>query len=248
MIALISPAKTLDFSSIDGNFNTPKMLAEIDILIQNLKQKSSEDIAKLMKLSEKLALLNYQRFQDFSLDFNKNNSKPAVFAFKGDVYTGIDIASFSNQDIDFIQNSLAILSGLYGLLKPFDLIQPYRLEMGTRLQIGEFKNLYQFWGDKISNEINKIESDVIINLASNEYFKAVDKKSLNAKIIDIDFKENKNGEYKIIGIYAKKARGLMVQFMVKNKIKNPEDLKQFNLENYQFSDELSNENHWVFIR
>lgn len=248
MLALISPAKTLDFSPIDGEFSTPQMLDDTFKLVENLKQKSVGEIQKLMKLSDKLAQLNYQRYQDFSKDFTTQNSKAAIFAFRGDVYTGLDADNLSSDDIDFATNHMRMLSGLYGLLKPLDLIQPYRLEMGTKLQVNEFKNLYQFWGSKISEEINKIERDFVINLASNEYFKAVDKKALKSQIINIDFKENKNGEYKIIGIYAKKARGLMLNFMLKNRFTNPQDLKKFTIDNYAFSQELSSQFHWVFTR
>ena len=248
MLALISPAKTLDFSKIDGDFTKPQMLDNSFKLIENLKNKSILEIQKLMKISEKLSILNYDRYQNFSKDFTSENSKAAIFAFKGDVYTGLNIESFDNEDIDFAKNSVRILSGLYGILKPLDLIQPYRLEMGTKLQVDNFKNLYQFWGDKISQEINKIESDFIINLASNEYFKAIDKKTLKAKIINMIFKETKNGEFKIIGIHAKKARGRMINFIVKNRINNPQDLQQFNLDGYNFKPELSDETNLVWIR
>lgn len=254
MIALISPAKTLDFSpvTISEEFSTPEFTHEIHTLIQELQTYSTEDIAKLMKLSDKLSELNYQRFQEFSATFSDENSRPALFAFKGDVYTGLEIESFDASDIDFAKNSVRMLSGLYGLLKPLDLIQPYRLEMGTTLAIQNnnqhHKNLYEFWGKKISEKLNEIEDNYIINLASNEYFKAVDTKTLQPQIIDINFKENKGGVYKIIGIYAKRARGKMVRFMIKNKITNPQGLKAFNLDNYQFNDELSSEYNWVFTR
>jgi cytoplasmic iron level regulating protein YaaA (DUF328/UPF0246 family) len=248
MIALISPAKTLDYSPISGEFSTPQMQNEIFKLVDNLKQKSASDIQKLMKLSDKLADLNYGRFQGFDKNFTEQNSKAAMFAFKGDVYTGLNANDFDNEDTKFAEKTLRMLSGLYGILKPLDLIQPYRLEMGTKLPVDNFKNLYEFWGKKISKKINEIENDFVINLASNEYFKAVDKKTLNAQIIDINFKENKNGEYKIVGIYAKKARGKMVRFMIKNRIKNPQDLQKFDIDNYQFNSELSSEFNWIWTR
>ena len=248
MLALISPAKTLDYSTIKGVFSAPKMQNEISQLIANLKTKSIEDIQKMMKLSDKLSVLNYERFQNFNETFTEQNSKAALFAFKGDVYTGLNADNFTTEDTQFAEKSMRMLSGLYGILKPLDLIQPYRLEMGTKLPIGDFKNLYEFWGSKISNEINKIEGNFLINLASNEYFKAVDKKTLNPQIIDINFKEHKNGEFKIIGIYAKKARGQMLNFLIKNRIQNPQDLKKFTANNYQFNPQLSSEYNWIFSR
>jgi cytoplasmic iron level regulating protein YaaA (DUF328/UPF0246 family) len=248
MLALISPAKTLDYSPIVGEFSKPQLLNNTFTLVENLKQKSVEDIQKLMKLSDKLSVLNYERYQEFSTDFNTNNSKAALFAFKGDVYTGLDADSFTNEDIQFATSCMRILSGLYGVLRPLDLIQPYRLEMGTKLPIGKSKNLYEFWGNAISENLNSIEQNYIINLASNEYFKAVNKKVLNAQIIDIDFKEYKNGTYKTIGIYAKKARGKMLRFLIQNRITLPQKLQQFNEDNYEFNQELSTEHHWVFTR
>jgi cytoplasmic iron level regulating protein YaaA (DUF328/UPF0246 family) len=217
-------------------------------LVENLKQKSVEDIQKLMKLSDKLSVLNYERYQEFSTDFNTHNSKAALFAFKGDVYTGLDADSFTNEDIQFATSCMRMLSGLYGVLRPLDLIQPYRLEMGTKLPVGKSKNLYEFWGNAISENLNSIEQNYIINLASNEYFKAVNKKVLNAQIIDIDFKEYKNNTYKTIGIYAKKARGKMLRFLIQNRITLPQKLQQFNEDNYEFNQELSTEHHWVFTR
>jgi cytoplasmic iron level regulating protein YaaA (DUF328/UPF0246 family) len=248
MLALISPAKTLDYSPIVGEFSKPQLLNNTFTLVENLKQKSVEDIQKLMKLSDKLSVLNYERYQEFSTDFNTNNSKAALFAFKGDVYTGLDADSFTNEDIQFATSCMRMLSGLYGVLRPLDLIQPYRLEMGTKLLVGKSKNLYEFWGNAISENLNSIEQNYIINLASNEYFKAVNKKVLNAQIIDIDFKEYKNGTYKTIGIYAKKARGKMLRFLIQNRITLPQKLQQFNEDNYEFNQELSTEHHWVFTR
>ncbi|MBT3744951.1 MAG: peroxide stress protein YaaA, partial [Candidatus Thioglobus sp.] len=188
------------------------------------------------------------RFQTFSTPFTLTNAKQALLAFKGDVYNGIDAPSLSSQDLDFAQSCVRMLSGLYGVIRPLDLIQPYRLEMGTRLENDKGKNLYEFWRDKISQILNEDESSVIINLASNEYFKGIDKKSLNAKIINIAFKELKGDTYKIIGIYAKRARGLMVNYMIKNRITKSDDLKNFNVEDYKFRQNMSDELTWVFTR
>jgi hypothetical protein len=201
-----------------------------------------------MSISDKLSKLNFDRFQTFSTPFTLTNAKQALLAFKGDVYNGIDAPNLSSQDLDFAQSCVRMLSGLYGVIRPLDLIQPYRLEMGTRLENDKGKNLYEFWGDQISQILNEDESSVIINLASNEYFKGIDKKSLNAKIINIAFKEFKGDTYKIIGIYAKRARGLMVNYMIKNRITKSDDLKNFNVEDYKFRQNMSDELTWVFTR
>ena len=249
MLSLISPAKTLDFNGINLNpYSIPQMLGETLELVKELRKYNISEIQSLMKVSPNIATLNFQRFIDFQDSFNQNNAKQAIFAFRGDVYTNLNIDSFGAKDIDFANNSVRILSGLYGVLKPLDLIQPYRLEMGTRLPINKHKNLYQFWGTKISNNLNSYKEEYIINLASNEYFKAVDKNTINAKIIDINFKENKNGTYKTIGVYAKKARGKMINFIIKNQVNNPNNLKEFNIDNYCFNQKLSSETQWIFTR
>ncbi|WP_428086569.1 peroxide stress protein YaaA [Candidatus Thioglobus sp.] len=249
MLAIISPSKTQNFSSPDiHDYSLTRQLDESKLLVDILKTKSQNELAKLMSISEKLAKLNYDRFQQFSLPFNFDNAKQALLAFKGDVYNGIDAPSLSKQDLTFAQDNLRMLSGLYGVIRPLDLIAPYRLEMGTKLANPKGKNLYQFWGDKISQVLNEDEPKVIINLASNEYFKAVDQKALKARIINIAFKELKNDQYKIIGIYAKRARGLMARFIIKNRINNPEDLKAFSLEGYRFKEQLSEQDAWVFTR
>jgi cytoplasmic iron level regulating protein YaaA (DUF328/UPF0246 family) len=250
MLALISPAKTLDFSKVDyANCTIPNLLDKSSELVKVLQVKSQVEIKNLMSLSDKLAELNYQRYQNFNPNFVLNdNAKQAIFAFKGDVYTGIDIKSFTGKQIEFLNDHLLILSGLYGTLKPFDLIMPYRLEMGTKLSVDKKKNLYEFWGNLISQEINKLEQNEVVNLASNEYFKAVNTKTLNARLITINFKEYRDGKYKTIGMFAKKARGKMVNFMAKNNISKAENLKNFNLNGYAFNQELSNQNTWVFSR
>ena len=249
MLAVISPSKTQDFSSSNVDvFTKMRQIEQSQILIDLLKTKTQGEIASLMSISDKLSKLNFDRFKTFSTPFTLNNAKQALLAFKGDVYNGIDAPSLSSQDLDFAQSCVRMLSGLYGVIRPLDLIQPYRLEMGTRLENDKGKNLYKFWSDKISQILNEDESSVIINLASNEYFKGIDKKSLNAKIINIAFKELKGDTYKIIGIYAKRARGLMVNYMIKNRLTKPESLKDFNVEGYQFRQDMSDELTWVFTR
>ncbi|SFV88357.1 UPF0246 protein YaaA [hydrothermal vent metagenome] len=249
MLAVISPSKTQDFNRIDlTTYTQTRQIKESEVLIEILKSKTQDDIAELMSISEKLAILNFERFQTFKTPFTLANAKQALLAFKGDVYTGIDAFSLDADDLAFAQTSLRMLSGLYGVVRPLDLIAPYRLEMGTRLKTTKGKNLYEFWGDKISKVLNKDESKTLINLASNEYFKGIDKQALNAKIINIAFKELKNDKYKIIGIYAKRARGLMVNYMIKNRLTTPESLKAFDSEGYQFKPELSDSTTWVFTR
>ncbi len=201
-----------------------------------------------MSLSSKLAQLNYNRYQEFSFQQNHNNANTAIYSFKGDVYDGFDVNSLSGQDIEYCQNHLRILSGLYGILKPLDLIQPYRLEMGTVIKIENYKNLYQFWADDIANEINKINDDIIVNLASEEYFRSVNKKILKAQLVTPVFKERKGKEYKIIMVYAKKARGMMANFIIKNKLTKLEELKNFSLAGYEYNPKLSKDNQLTFIR
>ncbi|HIM57978.1 MAG TPA: peroxide stress protein YaaA [Gammaproteobacteria bacterium] len=249
MLAVISPSKTQDFNPTQlGVFTQTRQMQHSQVLIDLLKSKTQDDIASLMSISDKLSKLNFDRFQTFSTPFSKANAKQALLAFKGDVYNSIDAPSLSLDDLEFAQGHLRMLSGLYGVIRPLDLIAPYRLEMGTKLANPKGKNLYEFWGDQISNVLNEDEADVIINLASNEYFKGIDKKALNAKIINIAFKERKNDAYKIIGIYAKRARGLMVNYLIKNRLTEPESLKAFNAEGYQFRQTLSDESTWVFTR
>ena len=250
MHLLISPAKTLD---MDGAIAVPKttlspFLEESVLLIKDLKKLRSTDIQDLMKVSSKIAELNAERFNNWSLPFNETNARTAIYAFKGDVYTGLEAESLSEVDINFAQEHLSLLSGLYGLLRPLDLMQAYRLEMGTKFANKRGKNLYEFWGNKITEEINKREKDCVINLASNEYFKAVNKKNLNAEIINPVFKDEKNGTLKIISFYAKKARGMMTRFIIQNHIKNVEEIKNFNLGGYAFSENLSNTKEWIFTR
>ena len=243
MLTLLSPAKSLNYEpSHHVGFTLPHFIAETKILAVQLKKFSVPDLEKLMGISKNLAELNHQRFQNFSENFDLENSKQALLAFDGDVYKPIEAEKFTSEDLNFAQKTLRILSGFYGVLRPLDLIQPYRLEMGTNL------NLYKFWSDKISQHLDSEGSKHLINLASEEYFSVINPKKISAKIINITFKENKNGSYKIIGIYAKKARGLMANFIIKNKITNPQELKKFQSENYRFAKEMSDEMNFVFVR
>ncbi len=248
MLIVLSPAKSLDF---DTKFNCPnstkpRFQNETSLLIENLKHLTSDDLQKLMAISEKLGDLNYQRFQDF-----KNNiERQAILAFDGDVYDGIDKEKYREKDFNFAQEHVVILSGLYGLLRPLDLIKPHRLEMGTDFKNIKFfiKNLYDFWGEKIISEINKNPAKIIVNLASQEYFFAINSNKINKKIIEIIFQEKKDGTMKTIGINSKKARGLMTNFAIKNNIIDPQNLQKFHEENYRFNPSLSDDKKWFFTR
>ncbi len=254
MLIVVSPAKTLDYETPSKTkvFTTPDFLDHSQTLIHRLRRMSSLDIAELMKVSKKIAELNFDRYEAWDKKFTVKNAKQAVLAFKGDVYTGLDAESFAGKDFKFAQQHLRVLSGLYGLLRPLDLMQPYRLEMGTRLDTDRGKNLYEFWGttitDGLNQQLKKINSDVLINLASNEYFKSVKPKDLNAEIITPTFKEYKDGDYKMIGIYAKKARGMLSRYIIQHQLSDPQDLKEFNADGYKFSKRMSKGNTWVFSR
>lgn len=254
MKIVISPAKSLDFSSVISEKTSTENFfkEEMFFINEELKRYSPKDLSQMMGISDKLAELNWQRNQAFSKEFTKENSRQAVFAFSGDVYEGLDVKSLDNQEIKKLQNTLFILSGLYGILKPLDLIQPYRLEMGTKIKLGNHHNLYDFWGDKITDFLNENlqENELFINLASNEYFSVINPKKLKTKIITPIFKDYKGDDLKIISFYAKKARGLMVRYLVKNQIDSIDDLKLFNCEGYNFSLQHSNleKNEIVFIR
>jgi cytoplasmic iron level regulating protein YaaA (DUF328/UPF0246 family) len=248
MKILLSPAKKLDFNKQGQHIqqSTPSFLKDSEDLIKVLKKKTAKKIGEMMKLSEALSTLNHKRFQDFGN--NTNPHKEAVFVFNGEVYTGLDSENLTEQELIFASNSLRILSGLYGILKPGDIIQPYRLEMGTRLKVKKHKNLYEFWGDKVLNFLNNEEKELIINLASNEYNKVVKLKSIEATVITPNFKEFKNGQYKTIMVYAKKARGSMARWIIQNEITKIDTLKNFNEDEYCFNEELSSGNDWVFTR
>tara|TARA_Y100000389_G_C17462924_1_gene523172 strand:- start:448 stop:1206 length:759 start_codon:yes stop_codon:yes gene_type:complete len=252
MLVVISPAKKLDENcdtDVISKFTVPPYLESSKKIIKSLREYSANNLSKLMNTSEKISELNYRRNIKWSLPFNRSNSLQALLMFKGDVYKGISVTDFDKDDFLFAQKSLRILSGLYGILKPLDLIQPYRLEMGTQLQIGKHKNLYDFWGDEITNLINNEKNnDYLINLASVEYFKSINTSNLKSKLINVSFKEKRDGKYKIIAIYSKRARGLMSRYIIKNKITNPKNLKKFNLEDYRFNKVLSSDSDLVFTR
>ncbi|MTI21210.1 peroxide stress protein YaaA, partial [Fulvivirga sp. RKSG066] len=230
----------------------PLFQKEAKELIGVLKEKSESDVQSLMSISEKLATLNVERYHNFTAKKDPVHAKQAMFAFQGDVYQGLEAADLSKEGVSFAQDHLRILSGLYGVLRPLDLIQPYRLEMGTKLAVNGDKNLYEFWNDKVIKQLNKDlknqGDDILVNLASNEYFKAVNTDKLKGRIIDVDFKDYKNGKYKIIAFYAKKARGLMSKYMIENQIKDENDLKGFDYEDYAYNDKESSEDKLVFTR
>jgi cytoplasmic iron level regulating protein YaaA (DUF328/UPF0246 family) len=254
MLMVISPAKTLDYDtpSVTPRFTQPEHLDHAQALIGQLRDFSPAQIAELMHLSDKLAGLNAARFGSWEQPFTLSNAKQALLAFKGDVYTGLNAEDFNEADFDFAQKHLRMLSGLYGVLRPLDLMQPYRLEMGTKLANPRGHNLYDFWGERISGWLNESLAgqgdEVLLNLASNEYFSAVKRKALKARIIDTEFKDLKNGQYKIISFYAKKARGMMARYVIKERITDPAGLKDFNYRGYGYSAEHSKPDSLVFLR
>lgn len=253
MLMVISPAKTLDFESKPNTdkFSQPRFLNQSKTLIDRLRKLDAVDVASLMSLSDQLANLNVGRYETWQTPFALNNAKQAMLAFKGDVYTGLDAETMTAADLDYAQNSLRILSGLYGVLKPLDLMQPYRLEMGTKLDNSKGKNLYAFWGSQIRESLIQepaLQDEILINLASSEYFKVVEVKKLNVRVITPVFKDWKNGQYKMISFYAKKARGLMGRYIIDRKLSDPEGIKQFDYEGYRFSDDMSKNDEWVFTR
>ncbi|MFW2371676.1 MAG: peroxide stress protein YaaA [Gammaproteobacteria bacterium] len=254
MLIVISPAKTLDYKTPPKTqtYTTPDYLDQSQILIDRLRLLSSLDISELMNVSSKIAELNFDRYEAWQTPFDQDNAKQAVLAFKGDVYTGLDADSLSIQDLQYAQKHLRILSGLYGLLRPLDLMMPYRLEMGTRLDNKRGKNLYEFWGMQITEALNKqlkaVKSEYLINLASNEYFKSVKPKHVKGQLITPAFKDYKNGQYKMIGVYAKKARGLLSRYIIENRLSDPNDIRAFDCEGYAFNDSQSSDEQWVFTR
>ncbi len=253
MIIVISPAKTLDLESplpID-HYTIPDFLDDSAELIDTMRQYSALDIAEIMKVSMKIAELNHERFAEWHTPFTPDNARPAVFAFKGDVYDGIDAYHLDEASLEFLQDHLRILSGLYGLLRPLDLMQPYRLEMGRKIPNPRGNNLYEFWGSKITDALNALlatDDGVLVNLASNEYFKAVRKNELDGRIITPQFKDWKNGQYKMISFYAKKARGMMTRYIAEHRLTDPEAIKAFDTAGYHFSEEQSQGDEWVFLR
>lgn len=254
MLIVVSPAKTLDYESplaIEKS-TQPELTEYSKQLIEVCRKLSPADIASLMKVSDKIADLNVGRFQEWSETFSKDNSRQAILAFKGDVYTGLDAQSFDEQDFDYAQNHLRMLSGLYGVLRPLDLMQPYRLEMGTKLANDKGSNLYHFWGNTITESLNDTIAQqgegTLVNLASNEYFKAVKTKNLTASVITPIFKDCKNGQYKVISFFAKKARGMMARYIIKNRISDAAQLKNFDVAGYYFAPEESTSSEFVFKR
>ena len=255
MLILVSPAKTLDYESeLDvKDFSVAPLLSDSELLIKELQQKNPDDLSSLMGLSEKLSLLNFDRNMNWRRPTKPSDSaRQAIFAFKGDVYQGLDASSLSKSEIKYANKNLCILSGLYGLLKPLDLMYPYRLEMGTKMKNKRGNNLYEFWGSKVTELLNDLAMDnrskAIVNLASVEYFSVLKTDQINLPIINPVFKDYKNGQYKIVSFFAKKARGLMSRFIIQNKIKKSEDLMDFNLDGYRYSKKESKENSPVFLR
>ena len=254
MLAIISPAKSLDFNSRapTRKHSAPSFLEDSAELIGELRELAPQDLADLMGISTNLAELNYDRYATWGEPFTKRNAKQAMFAFNGDVYMGLKSTEFSERDLTWAQKHLRILSGLHGLLKPLDLIQPYRLEMGTRLATQRGGDLYDFWRSKVTAALNEAidaqRQPILVNLASNEYFNAVDAAHIDARIITPTFKDLKNGRYKFISFFAKKARGLMAAYLIKNRVSTLKGLKAFDWQGYRFSPEQSSANDWVFLR
>lgn len=254
MLVLLSPSKSLDFESTVpvSTHSIPPFLDDSQRLIEVLRELSRADLKELMSISDNLADLNYDRYREFERPFSPENARQALYAFTGDVYTDFQLDEYTQDDVDFAQEHIRILSGLYGVLRPLDLMQPYRLEMGTRLKNPRGKNLYEFWGSKITELLNtslaEQTSKAVINLASNEYFKSVDKKALDGQLITPVFRDRKGDTYKIVAFWAKRARGAMADYIVRERITDPERLKGFGASGYYFSDERSTESEYVFLR
>ncbi|MGD9659874.1 MAG: peroxide stress protein YaaA [Porticoccaceae bacterium] len=254
MIVVISPAKTLDYEKTPttATFSMPDFLDEAETLIDELRELTPPQVSELMGISAKLGDLNFGRYLEWSRPFSPSNAKQALLAFKGDVYTGLEAETLSQQQLEWAQDHLRILSGLYGLLRPLDLMQPYRLEMGTKFANSKGSNLYEFWGEQLTHALNrqlaKDKKATLINLASNEYFKAVQVRKLRAEVITPVFKDWKGGKYKIISFYAKKARGMMAGYIIRHRLENPEDIKQFDHGGYRYNPAMSTHNEWVFTR
>ena len=254
MLAILSPAKTLDYETpLKTKLNSQPIYGrESNQLIKTLRTFEPFEVASLMKISDKLADLNHKRYVEWRNKPAESKTRPAALAFKGDVYQGLEAESFNDNDLKFAQRHLRILSGLYGLLRPLDVIQPYRLEMGTKLKTSKGQNLYDYWGTKLTTGLNEAlkesKEGTLVNLASNEYFGAVQPKLLEGSLLNIGFKEKRNGQLKFVSFSAKKARGLMAKFIIKERLKNPNDLKNFDLEDYKFNKKLSSESDWTFSR
>jgi len=255
MFILLSPAKIQNFTpeQLVREHSQPEFLKEAESLVDEIRQLSAFELSKLLSINANLAQQNADRYFNWHQPFTEQNAKQAVLVFNGEVFHGLDARSFSTDDFAYLQSHLRILSGLYGILRPCDLIQPYRLEISTKLQVGNTKDIYSFWGDKITQSINQalaksLEPKILLNLASGEYFKSINQEILQAKVIDFDFLKNKNDEYKQVVMYIKKARGLMARYVIENRINEVEDLKGFSSEGYWFSERLSTENKFVFTR
>lgn len=254
MLAVLSPAKTLDFESATPAHRPtqPRHLEDSAELVAALRKKTRAQLSDLMSLSEKLTELNFRRYREWCPPFSEDNARAALLAFKGDVYTGFDFGDYGQDDFRFAQKHLRILSGLYGVLRPLDLIQPYRLEMGTSLKTKRGKDLYAFWGDTLARDlraaIGKSGSNVLVNLASNEYYSAVPEEVVGAEVVTPHFRDLKNGAYKFLSYYGKKARGMMADYMIRERIERPDDLKNFDRAGYSYNRELSSGTDWVFTR
>ena len=253
MLVVLSPAKKLNENHpVKENATIPQFVDEADKLIGNLKKYTPKKLASLMNLSDNLSGLNVERYQNWQKEHTIKNAKTAGLLFDGEVYSGLGAENLTNKQLDYAQDNLRILSGLYGLLRPLDLVHPYRLEMGTKLKVGRNNNLYEFWGDKIVDEINSLlenqKEQTLVNLASNEYFKAINKKKLIGNVVTPVFKDFNNGKYKAVMVYAKKARGMMANYIITNKIEKAEDLKGFDTEGYCFNEDASTNNELVFLR
>ena len=254
MLAILSPAKTLDYQTpLTTNKSTqPDFNTESKELIATLRKFLPAEIGSLMKISDNLAELNHRRYAEWQSQASEDNARPALFAFKGDVYLGLDAQTLGARDINFAQKHLRVLSGLHGLLRPLDLIQPYRLEMGTRLATRHGSNLYQFWGNKVTDNINNAlaqqTSKVLLNLASNEYYQVIQAERIEGRILNINFKELRDGKYRFVSFAAKRARGLMARYMIDNRITRPSQLRQFDVDRYAFNEALSRDDEWIFTR
>jgi cytoplasmic iron level regulating protein YaaA (DUF328/UPF0246 family) len=254
MIITLSPSKGQDFETpgLTKKYSRPADLKDSELLIRELRKIKAAELQELMDVSSNIADLNVGRYQAFRTPFTTKNARQAIFAFKGDVYSGIDIEHFTAEDFDYAQDHLRILSGLYGCLRPLDLIQPYRLEMKTKLKNPRGDNLYQFWGENITNSLNKAlakqQEPVLVNLASNEYFKSVKPKLLDGELLNINFKETKNGKTRVVAIFAKRARGMLADYIIRNRIESPAGIKKFRQQGYRFSKELSDDKQWTFER
>jgi uncharacterized protein len=254
MLITLSPSKGQEFDTPapSTTFTQPQALADSELLIASLRKLSSDGIRELMSVSDSIARLNVDRYQAFRPPFTLKNAKQAFFAFKGDVYSGIDVSAYTEEDLEYAQAHLRILSGLYGCLLPLDLIQPYRLEMKTRLKNPRGDTLYQFWDERITDRLNEALAQqqvaVLVNLASNEYFRAVKPKKLNGRLLNINFKEIKDGRTRVVAIFAKRARGMMADFILSKRIESPAGIKKFHLGGYHYSKELSDDSQWTFVR